>query len=109
MAEMAATQSSNEPIDTAVILAAGEGSRLRVRSGSKPLCEVAGKALIDRAIDGLAAIGIERVVVVTGFAADAVEDHLAATNWPIAVETVRTPDWRQPNGVSARAAAAAVG
>ena len=109
MTGMAATQRPNDPITTAVILAAGEGSRLKARVGSKPLCEVAGKPLIDRAIQGLARSGIERVVVVTGFAAEVVEGHLAANDWPIAVETVRTPDWRQPNGVSARAAAEAVG
>ena len=108
MAAMAATQSPNDLIDTAVILAAGEGSRLKARAGSKPLCRVLGRPLIDRAIHGLAQSGIERVVVVTGFAAEAVEDHLAANSWPIAVETVRTPDWRQPNGVSAQAAADAV-
>ena len=97
------------PIDTAIVLAAGEGSRLKGRAASKPLCEVAGKPLIDRAIHGLAQSGITRVVVVTGFAAEAVETHLAARSWPVAVEAVRTPDWHQPNGVSARAAADAVG
>src|SRR3546814_19612703 len=41
--------------------------------------------------------------------ADDVEAHLAGRNTPIPVETVRTPDWRLPNGVSARAAGALVG
>jgi len=95
-------------IDTAILLAAGQGSRLRASAPSKPLCPVAGVPLIDRAIASLAAAGMARVVVVAGYAAEAIEAHLAARRWPIAVETVRTTDWRQPNGVSTLAAAAHV-
>lgn len=95
-------------IATAVLLAAGEGSRLRAAAPSKPLCPVGGKPLIEHAIHGFAAAGLERVVVVLGYAAEAIEAHLAAGDWPIAVETVRTPDYRQPNGVSVLAAEAAL-
>jgi len=91
---------------SAVLLAAGEGSRLRAAAPSKPLCPVAGVPLIDRALASLARAGIDRAVVVTGYLADAVEAHLAARSWPLAVEWVRTPDHRRPNGVSALAAAA---
>ena len=96
-------------IDTAVLLAAGAGSRLQGRGLSKPLCPVAGKPLIDRAIEGLAQSGIRRTIVVTGFAADAVEEHLAARAWPSEIVLARTPDWRLPNGVSALAAAPLLG
>ena len=92
------------PIATAVLLAAGEGSRLRGSAASKPLCPVAGRPLIDHALTGLAEAGITRAVVVLGYRADAIEAHLAARAWPLAVETVRTPDHRQPNGVSVLAA-----
>lgn len=92
-------------IDTAILLAAGQGSRLRDAAPSKPLCPVAGVPLIDRALASLAAAGIARAIVVTGYEAEAIEAHLAARAWPLAVETVRTVDWRQPNGVSALAAA----
>ena len=92
------------PIATAVLLAAGEGSRLRGSAASKPLCPVAGRPLIDHALTGLAEAGISRAVVVLGYRADAIEAHLAARAWPLAVETVRTPDHRQPNGVSVLAA-----
>jgi 1L-myo-inositol 1-phosphate cytidylyltransferase len=96
-------------IDTAVVLAAGEGSRLRSHGGSKPLCPVAGKPLIDRAIEGLALSGARRAIVVTGYQAEKVEEHLSKRAWPVEVSVVRTPDWRLPNGVSARAAAALLG
>ena len=46
------------PIITAVLLAAGEGSRLRGSAASKPLCPVAGRPLIDHALTGLAEAGI---------------------------------------------------
>jgi choline kinase len=96
-------------IETAIILAAGQGSRLRSREPYKPLCRVGGIALIDRAIAGLAQAGIGRVIAVTGYGAEAVEAHLRARSWPAEVEIVRSADWRLPNGVSARAAAAVLG
>ncbi|RHW17945.1 nucleotidyltransferase [Sphingomonas gilva] len=92
-------------IDTAILLAAGAGTRLRSAAESKPLCPVAGKPLIDHAIERMAAAGIARVIVVTGYRAEAIEAHLSARDWPITVEIARSADWRQPNGVSALAAA----
>lgn len=95
-------------ITTAVLLAAGEGSRLRAAAASKPLCPVGGRPLIAHAIHGFAAAGLARVVVVLGYEADRIEAYLAAGAWPIAVETVRTADHRQPNGVSVLAAESAL-
>ena len=92
-------------IDTAIVLAAGKGSRLYPREPYKPLCRVGGKPLVDRAIDGLAAAGIGKAIVVTGYGAEKIETHLGARSWPLEVSVVRTPDWHLPNGVSARAAA----
>lgn len=91
-------------ITTAILLAAGEGSRLRSAAPSKPLCHVGGRPLIEHAIAGLAEAGLTRVVVVLGYEAERIEAHLAARHWPIAVETVRTRDHRLPNGVSVLAA-----
>jgi choline kinase len=95
-------------IDTAVLLAAGEGSRLRGTAPSKPLCPVAGRPLIDHALEGLAQAGLARAIVVLGYRGDDIAAYLAARRWPLAVETVRTPDHRQPNGVSVLAAADAL-
>ena len=96
-------------IDTAVLLAAGEGSRLRDAAPIKPLCPVAGRPLIDHALAGLAAAGMRRVVVVLGYEADAIAAHVAGAAAPLVVETVRTPAHLQPNGVSVLAAAVACG
>lgn len=91
-------------ITTAIILAAGMGTRLRDQAVSKPLCEVAGVPLIDHALARLAAAGLTRAIVVTGYEAERIEAHLSGPQ-PLAIETVRTRDWREPNGVSALAAA----
>ena len=93
------------PIDTAVILAAGMGSRLRDMAPLKPLCPVAGKPLIDHALDGLASAGFRRAIVILGYGGDEIARHLARRSGPLVVETARTPDWEQPNGVSVLAAA----
>ncbi|WP_174290833.1 NTP transferase domain-containing protein [Sphingomonas bacterium] len=91
-------------IDTAIILAAGEGTRLRDTTPFKPLCVVGERTLLDHALTGLAEAGITRAVLVLGYGGDAIEAHLATSSLPIAVETVRS-DPRRPNGVSALAAA----
>ena len=65
-------------VDTAMVLAAGLGTRIRPLAPDrpKPLVEVAGRALIDHALDTLAAGGVERVVVNVHYLADQVEAHL---------------------------------
>ena len=93
-------------IDTAILLAAGEGSRLRAMAPSKPLCLVAGRPLLEHAITSLAAAGITRVIFVLGYEAEAIRSHLAAGDWPVTIETVMSADYRKPNGVSVLAAEA---
>jgi len=95
-------------IETAILLAAGEGSRLRPAAPFKPLCPVGGRTLLAHALHGLAEAGLARAVVVLGYGADEIEAHLAAQAWPLAVETVRVEDYRKPNGTSVLAAEARV-
>lgn len=94
-------------IETAVILAAGEGSRLRASAPYKPLCPVAGRPLIAHALEGLAEAGIKRAIVTLSYGRDAIEAYLASRSWPLHVETVLA-DHREPNGVSVLAAADAL-
>ena len=65
-------------IDTAMLMAAGLGKRMRPLTATrpKPLVKVAGRALMDHALDRLAAGGIKTVVVNVHYLADTVEAHL---------------------------------
>lgn len=96
-------------IDTAVVLAAGAGTRLRDLAESKPLCPVGGRTLLEHALHGLAAAGMKRVIVTTGYRAEAIEQVIAEGSWPVEVVTARSADWRMPNGVSVLAAAPLLG
>lgn len=95
-------------IRTAVILAAGEGSRLRESAASKPLCPVAGRPLIDHALAGLAEAGMTRVIVVLGYRGAEIAAHLALRRQPLAVD-IAWSDPLLPNGVSVLAAARLLG
>jgi bifunctional UDP-N-acetylglucosamine pyrophosphorylase / glucosamine-1-phosphate N-acetyltransferase len=59
-------------VPEAIVLAAGQGTRMRSRI-PKVLHPLAGRPLILHVLDALAAIGVERPVVVTGHGAEAVE------------------------------------
>ena len=72
---------------TAMVLAAGLGKRMRPLTATrpKPLIEVAGKALLDHALEKLKAAGVERAVVNVHYLADALEAHLAARDFGLEV------------------------
>jgi N-acetyl-alpha-D-muramate 1-phosphate uridylyltransferase len=69
---------------TAMVLAAGEGRRMRPLSENvpKPLVQVGGRALIDYCLDGLAAAGVEKAVVNVHHLADKIETHLKGRSAP---------------------------
>ncbi len=88
---------------TAVILAAGMGSRLRSVAPVKPLVEIGGRPLIRHVIDALHGVGVRQLVVVLGYQADSIA--AALDDAPLPVRTVHNPRWdNTPNGVSLLAA-----
>ena len=69
---------SAEVPETAMVMAAGLGKRMRPLTATrpKPLVEVAGKALIDHVFDRLRVAGVKRVIVNVHYLADQLEAHL---------------------------------
>lgn len=65
---------------TAYVLAGGFGTRLRqaVPDRPKALAEILGRPYIHHLLDGLAPLGVRRVVLCTGHLADMLEDGLGA-------------------------------
>jgi MurNAc alpha-1-phosphate uridylyltransferase len=66
-------------IETAMILAAGRGERLRPLTDMvpKPLIPVAGRSMLDRAIDRLTAHGARKIVVNVHHLGEQIASHLA--------------------------------
>jgi len=66
--------------ETAMVMAAGLGKRMRPLTATrpKPLVQVAGKPLIDHVFDRLRAAGVRRAVVNVHYFGDALEAHLRA-------------------------------
>jgi MurNAc alpha-1-phosphate uridylyltransferase len=68
----------------AILLAAGLGTRMRplTETTPKPLLPLQGRALLDHALDRLAAAQVERVVVNAHWHAGQLQAHLAARSGP---------------------------
>jgi choline kinase len=98
---------------TALILAAGLGSRLFPNTSlPKPLAQVHGLTLAEWVVRTLRdSIDIKRFVVSIGYEAETVSSHFrsVAKRSGVEVEFVTAPDWTKGNGASALAAAAALG
>jgi N-acetyl-alpha-D-muramate 1-phosphate uridylyltransferase len=70
--------------DRAMVLTAGLGLRMRPLTDTrpKPLIEVGGRTMLDRALDRLAAVGVAECVVNTHHLGAMIHDHLAARTAP---------------------------
>jgi choline kinase len=81
-------------IEQAIVLSAGQGSRLLPVTATRPKCliEVGGRTLLQRQLDALAAAGLKRALVVTGYRHEQVEDALRGPQ-PLAVEARFNPFW----------------
>lgn len=86
-------------VNRAMVLAAGLGLRMRPLTDDtpKPLLAVGGKAMIDHALDHLAAIGIGDCVVNAHYLADKVAAHLEAREAP-ATHLVTEPELLDTGG-----------
>jgi choline kinase len=90
----------------AIILAAGQGIRLKPLTNDKPKCllEVGGKTILQSQIESLRNIGIKDIIVVTGYKADLIKNpdiqivhnkfYLTTNNlysWKLALQYVDEP------------------
>ncbi len=80
----------------AIILSAGQGSRLGHLTTDRPKCliDFGGRTLLDRQLDTLEANGVHEAVVVTGFHDDMVEAAIARRSGGPKVSTVFNPFYK---------------
>src|SRR5919112_1883446 len=80
----------------AIILSAGQGSRLGHLVDDRPKCliEFSGRTLLDRQLDTLEANGVHEVVVVTGFHDELVDQAIAQRSGGPRVRTVFNPFYK---------------
>jgi len=85
-----------------LIIAAGQGMRLRSRGNSKPLVPLLGICLIERVIRAAITGGADDFYVVTGFEGEKLARFLGplALRLKIAINIIHNEDWQQENGVS---------
>src|SRR4051812_45423259 len=80
----------------AIILSAGQGSRLGHLVDDRPKCliDFNGRTLLDRQLDALEANGIHEAVVVTGFHDELIKQAIAGRSGGPAVRTVYNPFYK---------------
>jgi len=77
-------------VRTAVVLAAGEGTRLRplTRNRPKPMLPAANRPILEHVLDALVEAGIEQLVLVVGYRRDRVQEHFGPSYRDVPIEYV---------------------
>lgn len=90
----------------AIILAAGVARRLAPLTDrtNKCLLPVAGRSLLDRMLEGLAAAGVASTTVVVGHCQDQVRAEAGDRRGPMAIRCVENPEYRRGSVLSLWAA-----
>ncbi|GMQ87477.1 MAG: hypothetical protein BMS9Abin08_0681 [Gammaproteobacteria bacterium] len=88
-------------ITTALLLAAGTGTRLRplTRNAPKCLTEVGDRPILDRLVHNLRAKGFNRLVVVLGHQGDQIREFLRHKVGDMRVDYVFNPEYRTTNNL----------
>ena len=88
-------------IQTAVILAAGNGKRLATQSHlPKPLVRVGEKYLLSHILSRVQRNGIQNVIVVVGYRGDEIRTHIENESNGLKIDWVENPNFDLENGVS---------
>ena len=89
------------PLKTALLLAAGTGSRLAPLTDSTPKClvEVNKIPILERLIRSLRSHGFKRLVVVTGHLSEVIEDYLGSRYADIEITYIVSPVYETTNNI----------
>jgi choline kinase len=88
-------------ISTALLLAAGTGSRLFPFTKNSPKCLtlVNEKSILERLINNLEKQGFKRLVIVTGHEKECIMDFLGSKSGNISIEYIHSPLYRSTNNI----------
>jgi|SRR5271166_3295948 len=90
-------------VNQCLILAAGNGTRIRSVSGGlpKPLVDFCGKPILEHIIDRAHQAGVERFVIVVGYRSDLIRGWFDGRSLGVSVTFVENTDYHKANGISA--------
>jgi 1L-myo-inositol 1-phosphate cytidylyltransferase len=85
-----------------LIVAAGQGTRLREKGALKPLIEIKGVALIERVIGRAQAAGVDEFFVVSGYRGEELRGQLdlIAARAGVPINHIVNTEWNRANGIS---------
>ena len=88
-------------VTTALLLAAGTGSRLYPLTKSEPKCmtSVNGKSILDRMIASLNFHGFKRLVIVTGHLESSIRNYLGNRVGDMKIEYIHSPLYKSTNNI----------
>ena len=88
-------------ITTALLLAAGTGSRLFPLTQNSPKCLtlVNGKSILERLVINLKNQGFKRLVIVTGYKKECIMDYLGEKSGDICIEYIYSPLYKTTNNI----------
>ena len=92
---------SENRITTALLLAAGTGSRLLPMTNESPKCMtlVSEISILARLVENLALQGIKKLVVVTGHLSTSIEDFLGEKYNNVHIEYIHSPLYKTTNNI----------
>jgi choline kinase len=90
-------------VNQCLILAAGNGTRIRAVSGGlpKPLVDFRHKPILEHVIRRAHKAGIDRFVIVVGYRSDLIRSWLEGRSLGVSVTFVENSDYHKANGISA--------
>ena len=91
----------NHNVTTALLLAAGAGTRLRLRTNGLPKCltEVCGIPILRRLVSCLVAEGFERLVVIVGHRGDQIREYLERQDSGLQIDCVDCDKYAVTNNI----------